>query len=119
KRSAKETEEEIDELKSTYIEMLNEEATIRNDLKHIEERMQGEKTSTVRISEQTSVLKSELKDLQEKRLIQATELSALQEKNEQADTAFRQSEKLYREAEEELSVQQQFMHNAMNKQSEM
>ena len=61
KRSVKETEAEIDELKSSYIEMLNEEATIRNDLKHIEERMQGEKTSTVRISEQTSVLKGKLR----------------------------------------------------------
>ncbi len=63
KRSVKETEAEIDELKSSYIEMLNEEATIRNDLKHIEERMQGEKTSTVRISEQTSVLKGKLDGL--------------------------------------------------------
>lgn len=119
KRSAKETEEEIDELKSSYIEMLNEEATIRNDLKHIEERMQGEKTSTVRISEQTSVLKSKLTDLQGKRSIQATELASLQEKKEKAEAAFQRSEKLYREAEEELSIQQQFMHNAMNKQSEM
>ncbi len=119
KRSVKETEEEIDELKSSYIEMLNEEATIRNDLKHIEERMQGEKTSTVRISEQTSVLKSKLKGLQEKRSIQTTELASLQEKKDKADAAFQRSEKLYREAEEELSIQQQFMNNAMNKQSEM
>ncbi|MFC5603034.1 chromosome segregation protein SMC [Sporosarcina koreensis] len=119
KRSAKETEQEIDELKSSYIEMLNEEATIRNDLKHIEERMQGEKTSTVRISEQTSVLKGKLQELQEKRSIQAAELASLQEKKEKAEAAFQRSEKLYREAEEELSIQQQFMHNAMNKQSEM
>ena len=34
KRSVKETEKEIEELKSTYIDRLNEEATIRNDLKH-------------------------------------------------------------------------------------
>ncbi|WP_252503632.1 chromosome segregation protein SMC [Sporosarcina sp. Marseille-Q4943] len=119
KRSAKETEAEIDELKSSYIEMLNEEATIRNDLKHIDERMQGEKTSSVRISEQTSVLKIKLQELKEKRSIQSGELSSLQEKKEKAETAFKRSEKLYREAEEELVVQQQFMQNAMNKQSEM
>ncbi|MGN7386845.1 chromosome segregation protein SMC [Sporosarcina sp. SAFN-015] len=119
KRSAKETENEIDELKSSYIEMLNEEATIRNDLKHIEERMQGEKTSSVRISEQTSVLKSRLQELKAKRSIQSVELSSLQEKKEEAEAAFKQSETLYREAEEELTTQQQFMQNAMNKQSEM
>ena len=119
KRSVKETEAEIDELKSSYIEMLNEEATIRNDLKHIEERMQGEKTSTVRISEQTSVLKNKLDALEDKRSIQSNELSSLQKKKEEAEVAFKRSEKLYREAEEELATQQQFMQNAMNKQSEM
>ncbi|WP_432359389.1 chromosome segregation protein SMC [Sporosarcina sp. UB5] len=119
KRSAKETEAEIDELKSSYIEMLNEEATIRNDLKHIDERMQGEKTSSVRISEQTSLLKSKLVELKEERSIHSTKLSSLQEKIEDAEKAFKQSEKLYREAQEELAVQQQFMQNAMNKQSEM
>lgn len=119
KRSAKETEEEIDELKSSYIEMLNEEATIRNDLKHIEERMQGEKTSSVRISEQTSILKSKLQGLQDKKSIRSAELSSLQEKKEKAEEAIKRSEKLYREAEDELAIQQQFMQNAMNKQSEM
>ena len=49
KRSVKETENEIEELKSTYIDRLNEEATIRNDLKHIEERLEGEKSSSEKI----------------------------------------------------------------------
>nr|WP_255723337.1 chromosome segregation protein SMC [Sporosarcina sp. ACRSL] len=119
KRSAKETEAEIDELKSSYIEMLNEEATIRNDLKHIDERMQGEKTSTVRISERTSFLKNKLQELKGTRSVHSTELSSMREKKEKAEVAFKQSEKLFREAEEELRIQQQFMQNAMNKQSEM
>ena len=46
KRSVKETENEIEELKSIYIDRLNEEATIRNDLKHAEERLVGEKSSS-------------------------------------------------------------------------
>ena len=53
KRSVKETENEIEELKSTYIDQLNEEATFRNELKHMEERLAGEKFSTEKISEQT------------------------------------------------------------------
>ena len=63
KRSVKETEKEIDELKSTYIDRLNEEATIRNDLKHIEERLEGEKSSSERIRQQTSLLKERLAHL--------------------------------------------------------
>ena len=43
----------------------------------------------------------------------------MQEKKEKAEEAFKRSERLYREAEEELTTQQQFMQNAMNKQSEM
>ena len=56
KRSVKETEKEIDELKSAYIDRLNEEATIRNDLKHAEERLRGEKSSSEKIILQTSIL---------------------------------------------------------------
>ena len=61
KRSVKETEKEIEELKSTYIDRLNEEATIRNDLKHIEERLVGEKTSSEKIIHQTSILQERLR----------------------------------------------------------
>ena len=68
KRSVKETENEIEELKSTYIERLNEEATIRNDLKHIEERLEGEKSSSERILQQTSRLKEQLTQLMEEKL---------------------------------------------------
>ena len=61
KRSVKETEKEIDELKSAYIDRLNEEATIRNDLKHAEERLEGEQTSSEKIILQTSILKERLR----------------------------------------------------------
>ena len=55
KRSVKETEKEIEELKSIYIDRLNEEATIRNDLKHAEERLAGEKSSSEKMLQHTSV----------------------------------------------------------------
>ena len=61
KRSVKETEKEIEELKSTYIDRLNEEATIRNDLKHAEERLAGEKSSSEKIIQQTSILQERLR----------------------------------------------------------
>lgn len=119
KRSVKETEKEIDELKSTYIDLLNEEATIRNDLKHIEERLQGEKNSTDRILEQTSVLKAKLHEVNEKRSMQLKVIASLKAKREQVEAAYRNSEKRYEESDKDLKNQQQFMQNALNKQSEM
>lgn len=56
KRSVTETEQEIESLKSSYIDHLNEEATIRNELKHIKERLAGEETTSQKIIEQTARL---------------------------------------------------------------
>ncbi|WP_339249644.1 chromosome segregation protein SMC [Sporosarcina sp. FSL W8-0480] len=119
KRSVKETEEEINELKSSYIDLLNEEATVRNDLKHIDERLQGEKSSAERIVEQTTVLNRKLNELIEKRSDLLTIKASLNEKIAQAEAAYNNSNGLLQESENDLRNQQQFMQTAMNKQSEM
>ena len=38
-KSASEIEEEIEALKSTYIDLLNEEATMKNEMKHMEQQL--------------------------------------------------------------------------------
>ena len=119
KRSVKETEKEIDELKSTYIDRLNEEATIRNDLKHIEERLEGEKSSSERIRQQTSLLKERLAHLTAEKKEKLTGLSELKKKLKNADAAYRESSQTLRKTEDELRVQQEFMQKAFNKQHEM
>lgn len=119
KRSVKETEKEIEELKSTYIDRLNEEATIRNDLKHTEERLEGEKTSSERILQQTSLLKERLEQLAEEKSRKVKELTALKKQLKEADIAFRESSQALRKTEEELRVQQELMQKAFNKQHEM
>ena len=119
KRSVKETEKEIDELKSTYIDRLNEEATIRNDLKHIEERLEGEKSSSERIRQQTSLLKERLAHLTAEKKEKVTGLSELKKKLKNADAAYRESSQTLRKTEDELRVQQEFMQKAFNKQHEM
>ncbi|MDW0111809.1 chromosome segregation protein SMC [Sporosarcina saromensis] len=119
KRSVKETEMEIDELKSTYIDLLNEEATIRNDLKHIDERLQGEKLSTDRNSKQTILLSEKRSELTEKKASHLKELQTVNEKKKQVEASLQTVENAYRTAEEDLRTQQQFMQTALNKQSEM
>ena len=119
KRSVKETENEIEELKSVYIERLNEEATLRNELKHIEERLAGEKFSTEKTIEQTNTLNSRFKTLTAQREEQELALNELRRKLKSVNVAYAESAKALREAEEESQNKQQLLQQAHNKQHEM
>ncbi|MCG7334081.1 chromosome segregation protein SMC [Sporosarcina sp. ACRSM] len=119
KRSVKETENDIEELKSTYIERLNEEATLRNDLKHIEERLEGEKSSSERILQQSSRLKTQLAQLMDEKSGKEKGLAELKKKLKEADSTYRMSSQALQKTESDLRVQQEFMQKAFNKQHEM
>lgn len=117
--SAKETEQQIDELKSLYIEKLNEEATIRNDLKHISERLQSEQSSTEKITVQTALLSERLALLMDEKQKQAAaderaaaELKTIKERMNHCTEQLKQTE-------QQLAEQQQFLQQALRKQSEM
>ncbi|MDN4494213.1 chromosome segregation protein SMC [Ureibacillus aquaedulcis] len=74
--SASEIEKEIDQSKDLYIDLLNEEATIKNELKHIEqqltqqlesaERMNDRSTEMVKKLEEITSVKSELETVLKK-----------------------------------------------------
>ncbi|MFJ7933111.1 chromosome segregation protein SMC [Sporosarcina sp. NPDC096371] len=119
KRSVTETEQEIEELKSTYIDRLNEEATIRNDLKHIEERLEGERTSSEKISQQTSILKERFQELKKEKSVKVAALAVLKQQLTQADSSYREMTSALRKAEDDLQVQQELVQKALNKQHEM
>ncbi|PIC71775.1 chromosome segregation protein SMC [Sporosarcina sp. P16b] len=117
--SLKETEQQIEQLKSVYIERLNEEATVRSEIRHVEERLQGEKSSTEKITVQTTLLSERKQQLAKEQ----------QEKNEQKKTVQKQLDELEKSAracqqqlteeEQRLSTQQQILQKALRKQSEM
>ncbi|WP_342512633.1 chromosome segregation protein SMC [Sporosarcina sp. FSL K6-1522] len=119
KRSVKETEIEIEELKSSYIDRLNEEATIRNDLKHMDENLEGEKSSSERILQQTATLKERLQGLATEKASRVKKLAELKQQLTTTDQAYRQSLQAARKAEAELGNQQELMQHALNKQHEM
>ena len=79
-RSASEIEQEIEEAKNTYINLLNEEATVKNELKHIDQQLSQEQASVERMTGRSSEMQKELaeaivaKEVTEKALHQ-TELS--------------------------------------------
>ena len=117
--SLKETEQQIEQLKSDYIEHLNEEATVRNELKHIAERLQSEKSSTDKITIQASVLLERQQQLSIEHQKKLSENTAVQQQlNELEESATACQQKLSAE-EQRLSTQQQVMQQALRKQSEM
>ena len=119
KRSVKETENEIEELKSTYIDRLNEEATLRNELKHIVERLAGEKTSTEKTMEQTNSLNNRFKALTAEKMEKEQVLNDVKQKQKMATEAYAQNSKALQEVEEESRNKQQLLQQAQNKQHEM
>ena len=79
-RSASEIEQEIEEAKNTYINLLNEEATVKNELKHIDQQLSQEQASVERMTGRSSEMQKQLqstltsKEVTEKAL-QLTELA--------------------------------------------
>ena len=119
KRSVAETENEIEELKATYIDRLNEEATLRNELKHTTERLQGEKYSSEKINEKTASLLKRQQELLGEKTQKERGLADLTKKMRDASVAFENNTSELRETESELSKKQQFLQQAYNKQHEM
>ncbi|WP_419961605.1 chromosome segregation protein SMC [Psychrobacillus sp. BM2] len=62
-KSASEMEEEIEDLKSTYIDLLNEEATMKNEMKHMEQQLHFELVSSEKMISDYQEIKDELEKL--------------------------------------------------------
>ncbi len=60
-------DEKIDALKSEYIELLNEQATARNELKYIEEQFQQQERKSVRLDEENEKFLQERKKVEKRK----------------------------------------------------
>ncbi|KGR73863.1 chromosome segregation protein SMC [Ureibacillus sinduriensis] len=63
--SASEIEKEIDHSKDLYIDLLNEEATIKNELKHIEQQLTQQLESAERINDRSTEMAKKLEEITE------------------------------------------------------
>ena len=59
-RSASEIEEEIEHHKNRYIDLLNEEATLKNELKHIEQQLVQQEESVAKMTDRSQEMNKEL-----------------------------------------------------------
>ena len=106
-----ELEQQLEQLKSVYIDRLNEEATIRNDLKHAEQQLTTQKMRT------TNDAKAEqLKRRQEEAIIQYDKLDEAWKQNEsarmQAKEQLEQLTAMYEDNRKKLAMQEQLVKEA-------
>ncbi|MFP3918891.1 chromosome segregation protein SMC [Lysinibacillus telephonicus] len=85
--SAIEIEQEIEQSKNKYIDLLNEEATVRNELKHIEQQLALHQETADRMSDRSSEMAKKLEQVSElkqqlQKILQKVELQ-VKEKLEQ------------------------------------
>ncbi|WP_432354941.1 chromosome segregation protein SMC [Sporosarcina sp. A2] len=119
KRSLAETEQEIENLKSTYIEILNEEATLRNELKHIEERLSGEQYSSEKSGKQTEELRLRLKSLTELKDLKTSELKDAKQTIEATSKQVAANRMQLKHTEDQLLETQAMHQQAVNKRYEL
>lgn len=76
-KSVSEIEREIEENKNNYIDGLNEEATIKNELKHIEQQIETQKRSAEKIVGRSEEMVSELTQVQNQKRELEDELATI------------------------------------------
>ncbi|MEO4053554.1 chromosome segregation protein SMC [Solibacillus sp. CAU 1738] len=62
-RSASEIEADIEQSKNKYIDLLNEEATVKNELKHIEQQLTQQKETAARMTDRSEEVTKELEQV--------------------------------------------------------
>lgn len=78
-RSTTEIEAEIDKWKDTYIDRLNEEATVKNEIKNITKQLAEQAENSVKISSQSTEMISELEELQNEQQLVAEKLHKVEQ----------------------------------------
>ena len=86
-RSVSEIDADIEQSKNKYIDLLNEEATVKNELKHIEQQLSQQKETATRMTSRSEEVTKELEQV----LLVKQETSALLEKVE-SDIALKLSQ---------------------------
>lgn len=119
KRSASEIEMEIEEQKSIYIERLNEEATVRNELKHIEQQMVQQHEASKRMSSRSTEVYEELQRIRVKRTEKEQELADIQEHLHNKLEEFQVNQKQLEGKKASLDEKQEMLYKAYQLQHQL
>lgn len=106
-RSAKELEDEIEEQKNRYIDLLNEEATLKNELKHVVTQLAEQQSSEQKMALRSEEMTKQLAEIQ-------TKLELASSQYLKAKAALDEQLKQYNEVQTKLSNEMKDLEEKQN-----
>lgn len=105
-------EEEIEQLKSDYFELLNEQASLRNELQFLEDQMSQSAAVQKRLAENNEKYLSERRELDEQKAKAEHEFSLFEERLEHQIKAYRDAQRNYELKKNEYEKKESALYQA-------
>ena len=119
KQSSAEIELEIEDHKSTYIELLNEEATVKNELKHLDQQLIQQHERKDQMSNEYEQITSELGEIEAQKKQVEKQLYAVRNHMEEKLVQFKNLQKDYAKEKDELESKQSMLYQAYQHQQQL
>ncbi|RAZ79239.1 chromosome segregation protein SMC [Planococcus halotolerans] len=118
-RTPADIENEIESFKSLYIELMNEQATVRNELKNIDLQEQQLSESTSRIALQQKDFSSELQKLEGEREGAEQKHETIKRLLEEKRRLYRETENTYQQIKDQFDKKQNMLFQAYQSQKQL
>lgn len=119
KQSSAEIEIEMEEWKTTYIERLNEEATVKNELKHLDQQIIQQKEHTEKMQGENSQISEEIMEVEMKKAKSAETLAEIQSQLDMKLKQFRDEQDHYSKDKDTLETKQTMLYQAYQHQQQL
>jgi chromosome segregation protein len=119
KQSSAEIESEMEEWKTTYIERLNEEATVKNELKHLEQQIVQQKEQTDKMQGENSQISEEIILVEKNKTIASEALSSIQKQLEMKLKQFKDEQNFHTKEKDQLESKQSMLYQAYQHQQQL
>ena len=111
-RSVSEIEADIEAKKNEYIDLLNEEATLKNDLKHIDQQLSQQQASAQQMSGRSQEMREQLHEVNEKLSDLQKQLTTIGAQLQEKLTLFDVLQSKVKQASETLDEKQNMLYKA-------
>ncbi|MCY7793381.1 chromosome segregation protein SMC, partial [Bacillus haynesii] len=105
-------EEEIEQLKSDYFELLNEQASVRNELQFLEDQMSQSAAQQKRLAQNNEKYLSERKEIADRKMKTEQEFSLVDERLHSQIQAFRDAQKSYEQKKSQYEKKESALYQA-------
>ncbi len=105
-------EEEIEQLKSDYFELLNEQASVRNELQFLEDQMSQSAAQQKRLAQNNEKYLSERKEIADRKMKTEHEFSLVDERLHSQIQAFRDAQKSYEQKKSQYEKKESALYQA-------